>query len=184
MGRRVSVNEMSPKMRFLFSRLFPLPFMIAGGITLYFGIQNLIRSKQSTEWPTVVGIVKISDVEYSRSSDGPGTHHANVQYDFIINGTTYSGDEVAYGDYGSSNSSHARKIVNRYPVGKEVKVYYLPDDPYECVLEPGTKLQAWFLPGFGMIFFTVGTAMLIFLPRLMKSTELNHKLEGTESTKV
>lgn len=173
----MNVNQMSPKMRFLFSRLFPLPFVLTGAITLYFGCQNLIRSKQSKDWPTVSGIVKQSDVEYQSSSDGPGTHHANVQYDFIINGITYSGDDVAYGDFGSSDSSHARKIVNRYPVGKEVKIYYLPEDPYECVLEPGTKLQAWFLPGFGMIFFTVGTAMLIFLPKLMRSSVSNHEIQ-------
>ena len=177
--RSSNLSLMSPKMLFLFSRLFPLPFILAGAIALYFGLQSLIRSGQSTEWPTAKGIVKLSKVDYSRSKDGPGTYKANVQYDFIVNGTSFHGDEVAYGDFGSSDSSRAHKISNKYPEGKEVTVYYLPEDPYECVLEPGMKAQAWFLAAFGFLFFIVGTAMFVFLPKLMNSArdKVSHALD-------
>ena len=182
MRRSGNVKNMSPKMQFFFARFFPLPFILVGAITLYFGFQNVIRSKQSTEWPTVKGVVKHSSVDYSRSDKGSGTYQANVQYEFTIDGTEYVGDEVAYGDFGSSDSSRAHKISRKYPVGKEVTVFYLPEDPYECVLEPGLKMQAWFLPGFGMIFFVVGTAMFIFLPKLMKSSgESNEQTAETSS---
>ena len=182
--RHSNISNMSPKMQFLFSRLFPLPFILAGAVALYFGLQNLIRSGQSTDWPTTKGIVKQSTVDYSRSSDGPGTYKANVQYYFIVDGTDYVGDEVAYGDFGSSDSSRAHRISNKYPEGKEVTVYYLPEDPYECVLEPGMKAQAWFLPAFGMVFFTVGTAMFIFLPKLMGRSRDRHTIEEETEPKV
>lgn len=163
-----SSTQMSPKIRFFFSRVFPIPFLLIGAVTCYFGWQNLERAKQSSNWPTAAGIIQHSSVEYHRSDDGGGTYHAELYYDFDVQGTTYSGDRVAFGDYGSSDASHARRIVNKYPKGKEVTVYYLPKNPEVTVLEPGQKTQVWFLPAIGLVFFLVGVAMAVYLPRTMK----------------
>lgn len=139
---RVRVTgRMSPRMRFFFSRIFPLPFIIAGALTLYFGCRNLQRAKESTTWPTAQGVVQRSSVEYHRSDNGGGTYHAEVMYDFTANGTTFSGDRVAFGDYGSSNPSHARRIVNEYPKGRNVTVHYTQENPEVCVLSPGSKAR-------------------------------------------
>jgi hypothetical protein len=92
-------------------------------------------------------------------------------YDFVVEGTTFSGDCVAFGDYGSSNPSHARGIVNEYPQGKAVTVYYMQEDPEVSVLEPGVKGQAWFLPLFGLVFFVVGSVMAVLLPRAMRKRD-------------
>lgn len=35
----------------------------------------------------------------------------------------------------SSNPNHARQILNRYPLGKQVDVYYNPSKPQDSVLE-------------------------------------------------
>ena len=119
--------------------------------------------------------MRTSTVEYQRNTDsnhgGGGSYHAKVFYAYQVKGTAYSGDRVAYGDYGASNPSHAQDIVNRYPVGKRVPVYYMPDEPKECVLEPGLKAQAWIVPGMGMVFFSVGAAMAIFMPRAVAKTQ-------------
>jgi type IV secretory pathway TrbD component len=47
-------------------------------------------------------------------------------------------------------------------------VYYMPANPEECLLEPGIKAQSWFLPGFGLVFFVVGSLMAVFIPRAVK----------------
>ena len=166
--RSSSVKRMSPGMRFLFSRLFPLPFMIAGGLILYFGSRNLQRAKESSDWPTAQGVVQRSSVEYHDSDEGGGTYHAEVMYEFTVDGATFSGNCVAFGDYGSSNPSHARRIVNKYPKGTAVNVYYMRENPEVCVLEPGLKGQTWFLPAFGLVFFVIGSLMAIFLPMAMR----------------
>lgn len=153
-------------MRFFFMRLFPWPFMVAGTLVLFFGVRGVIRGNASTAWPAVPGVIQESSVEYHSGSKG-GAYHARVRYTYVLEGVTHSGSRVAYGDYGSSDPSHAQNIVNRYPVGRKVTVHYMPEDSDESVLEPGAGLAAWFLPVFGLVFATAGILMFIFLPRLM-----------------
>lgn len=165
------MRQMSSGMRFFFSRLFPLPFLLAGVFTLYFGVRGLYQANESTTWPVADGTVQSSTVAYHSGGKGGGTYHAEVRYQFVVNGQTRSGHKVAFGDYGSSSPSHAQNIVNRYPEGQAVKVHYRAGDPDTCILEPGLHGQAWLLPGFGFIFFVAGSLMAVFLPRLMRPSE-------------
>ncbi len=160
-------KPMSPWMRFFFARLFPLPFILIGTLTLYHGGKHLQRARESVSWPTAEGVIQRSSVEYHRSSKGGGTYHAEVMYEFTVNDRVFSSDQVAFGDYGSSNPSHARRIVNSYSQGNKVTVRYLRENPEVSVLEPGMKGQVWFLPAFGLIFLTAGCLMAVCLPRQM-----------------
>ncbi len=162
-------------MRFFFSRIFPLIFVVVGASVAFFGIRSLIRAKASVDWPTTQGKVVASSVEYHDSDEGSGTYHAEVMYDFSVNNTTFSGNRIAYGDYGSGNPSHARRVVNSYPKDKSVTVHYALDNPEECLLEPGIKGQSFFLPGFGLIFFTVGSLLAVFLPKVMRRQEITEQ---------
>jgi hypothetical protein len=93
-------------------------------------------------------------------------------YEFSVEGITFNGNRVAYGDYGSNSPSHARRIANRYPKGKSVTVYYMPENPEECLLEPGLKAQVWILPGVGLIFFAAGCLWAYFSrPRTTSSNQ-------------
>jgi hypothetical protein len=56
----------------------------------------------------------------------------------------------------------ADDIAARYPVGKKVKVAYLPGEPETAVLEPGIHNESWFLPGAGAAFFLFGLAVIVF----------------------
>jgi len=153
-------------MQFFVSRIFALPFGVIGAVAMYFGCRNLYRASDSIIWPTAEGVIRQSSVEYHRDKKGAGTYHAKIMYDFVVNGTTFSGDRIAFGDYGSNNPSHARRIVNKYPEGENVAVYHMPNNPEVCVLEPGVKGQVWLIPAFGLIFFVSGSLMVVYLPRL------------------
>ena len=157
----------SPGMKLIFSRIFPWPFILMGAGILFFGGRELVRARESTSWPVAKGIIQNSSVQDQSGDDGGRTHHAEIRYEYTIHGVIHGGSRVAYGDYGSSDSSHAQQIVNRYPKGKEISVYYLPSNHKECLLEPGITLQAWFMPGAGFLFFSVGILMAIFLPKAM-----------------
>ncbi|MDD2241261.1 MAG: DUF3592 domain-containing protein [Kiritimatiellae bacterium] len=176
-----SSKQVSPRMVFFFSRIFPFIFLIVGASVAFFGIRGLVRAKASVGWPSSQGKVIESSVERQRSSGSKGsgiTYHAEILYEFTVDGTTFNGDRVAYGDYGSSSSSHARRIVNRYPKGKSIAVHYMPSNPEECLLEPGIKGQSFFLPGFGLIFFTVGSLMAFFLPKAMRKQGVTEQSES------
>lgn len=154
-------------MQVLFGRIFPLPFIIIGVVALFFGCRNLLRANQSKAWPTAQGVIRNSSVEYQRSNNG-GTHLAKVMYDFTVNATTFNGNRVAFGDYTSGNSSLARDIVDRYPKGKTVAVYYNQKNPQMCVLEPGIKGQTWFLPVLGLIFLAAGGITALTISKAIK----------------
>ena len=127
----------------------------------YLGIRDLNQAKASVAWPTRPGKVLSSSVVQKRDSEGDLTHHAEVVYVFNVNNTAYSGTRIAYGDYGSSNTSHAQEIVNRYPRDKNVTVHYMPNNPKECLLEVGVKGQASIFPAIGSIFVITGLIFII-----------------------
>ena len=159
---------LSPWVRLLLL-LFPLPFILAGAVMLFIGVRSLDRARRSVDWPPVSGVVREAAMEFDSGGEGSaGVYDARIRYEFDVDGTVHSGDRVSFGDYSSSFSSHAKGIVNRYPEGKEVTVYYMPENPDVCVLEPGIKAQVWFLPVGGLVFLVVGLLMAVFLPILAR----------------
>ena len=165
-------QKMSPGLKFFLIRIFPLIFIISGGIVGYFGIKGFINAKNSVNWPTAKGIIQTSSVirqEDNGDDRNKVMYHAEVLYNFDVNGTAFSGNRISYGDYDSNRPTHARKIVNKYRKGKSVTIYYSPKNPYDCLLEPGIKGQSLFMPIFGIIFLSVGIFLAILLPRTMKS---------------
>jgi len=96
------------------------------------------------------------------------TYSADIRYAYEVDEKEYHNNWVSYGDYGSSDKSHARKIVDRYPVDKEVSVYYKSDNPDESVLErhsPGKIVFLQIMVGF--VFTLIGSVILILLYRAM-----------------
>lgn len=140
----------------LFFLIIPILFAVIGAFIAYLGIRDLIRAKATVAWPTSPGKVLSSSVVEKRDSEGDLFYHAEVVYEFNVNNTTFSGKRISYGDYGTSNPSHAQEIVNRYPQDTNVTVSYMPNNPKECLLEVGVKGRAFFTPAFGLLFFTFG----------------------------
>ena len=145
-------------------RLFSSVFILVGGVILFFGMKSLLAANDSKSWPTVQGKIISSSVDSKRSDKGGTTYHAEVIYEYKVGGQTQSSHNVAFGGYGSSDPSHARSIVNKYPAGSDITVHYSPSSPSEAVLETGISGQAFFLPGFGAVFFSAGLGMFIFMP--------------------
>ncbi|HNY25832.1 MAG TPA: DUF3592 domain-containing protein [Candidatus Sumerlaeota bacterium] len=154
-------------LRRIFWILFPFVFIAVGALIVQQGLQERTRARASAQWPTAQGTITESSLE--RRSSGSGNRrstsfYANVRYAFSVDGQTFTGNRVAYGDYGSSFSSHAQGLVDRYPKGRNVTVSYMPGNPTESLLEPGAKTQVWFLPGMGALFFMAGC--LVAMQRL------------------
>jgi hypothetical protein len=146
--------------------IFALIFISVGvGVSIY-GNHILKNAKASTDWPTVEGQVISSEVEMHRDTSGTGRHrrssttyHAEVLYEYTIKGVKYSSNRVSFGQHGSSNPTHARQIVSRYPPSKNVKVYFNPNKPEISVLEPGTTWASYMPLGIGIIFSFAGIAI-------------------------
>lgn len=151
------------------ARLLSLIFMAVGGGLLYTGINSVMEARASSSWPSVQGrIVSASVGEHKGTkSKRKTTYHADVRYDYQVNGQTYDSKRISFGEYSSRDRSHAEEELKKYPVGKQLPVYYSPTNPASSVLEPGLSTQTWFLPGFGLIFGLAGLGMFFFLPGAM-----------------
>lgn len=109
--------------------------------------------------PTTARILE-SSVESSSDSDGT-TFRPQVAYEYEVAGRTYRSDTVHYAVWGSSDSSDAHDIVDRFPVGGEVTAYYDPSHPGTAILLPGTHHLPWFMALFLTPFHCVGIGVWI-----------------------
>ena len=151
---------------FIFSRIFPLPFIIVGALLLYFGVKGLLIAIESVGWPHTNAIVISSSVKHysSGSARGRTQHQAEIHYEFFVQKSRYNG----YHQIESPDAGVPMRLIERHPKGKQITVYYMPDNPAESLLEPGLRVKTLIMPLGGLIFFVPGILMAIFLPRLMK----------------
>ena len=157
-----SKGQLSPGMRIYMTKVFPVLLVLAGAWLLYYGGRILLRADQSKTWPATEGVIKDSSVVPHGKSYG-----AKVMYDYTVSEKSFSGRRIAFGSYNTSRSD-AQKIVDGYPKGKIVSVYYDPNNPQACVLEAGIKGQAWVRPGIGLFMAAAGILLAIFYPMILK----------------
>ena len=143
---------------------FCLVFIGVGvGFSIY-GYNVLQNAKASAEWPAAKGIITVSEVTKHESTTGTGTnkrrtvtYHAKIHYKYSANGKSYTSNNVTFGQ----STEGAGEIVNRYPIGKKVKVFYNPQDPKVAVLEPGVSMASYLFLGFGILFTLMGFIFLV-----------------------
>ncbi|MBL4884939.1 MAG: DUF3592 domain-containing protein [Planctomycetaceae bacterium] len=138
-------------------------FAVVGGCFMWFwGWPVLQMAKASQDWPSTNGSVLSSEVVSNRDNDGDTSYRPQIEYSYQVDGQDYQQGNIRYdGDWGSSNSSYAHKTVREYPIGKQVDIYYDPENVTEAVLEPGVTWASYSILGFGLIFFLVGSVILL-----------------------
>lgn len=173
-------KKMLPVIRTLASLKFLFFGLVIGGFITMLGWRDISRAKASANWPNVQGEITESKVDIrimdvpsnqhhsrpNRSNESLPAHFATIRYEYTVDGTVFKGGRVAFGDHGSSNPAHADEIVNKYPIGKSVTVYYRPDNPQESLLEPGLKRQSWLIFSVGISFIFVGCSGALIANRM------------------
>jgi len=96
-------------------------------------------------WETTVGTVKVSKVASETVTHGRsrGTMYVPVvRYVYRVEGKDYRSDRIAVGDLRNGHVTKVKPVVNRYPAGSTVTVFYDPEEPQEALLEaPGAALS-------------------------------------------
>lgn len=107
------------------------------------GIRAAQRRKIAQGWSSVNGIVVRSDLVEHPDDEGATTYTPAVEYEFVVEGVTFTGNQIAFG-YDSFTWSRdvAVKTLRAYPVGAHVTVYYNPFRPRDCAIEPKTSFYA------------------------------------------
>ncbi len=166
------------------TKLFFLIFLIIGLVALAGGYHFYQKSLAAKDWPTVDGKVMTSEISRTRSRSGRrrrsrNMYSADIVYEYSVDNIIYRSERVSFGDYRSSSPAHAREVVDNYPVGASVRVYFDPENPATAVLEPGTMGGLWipFLTGGVFTFF----GMLGVTGKIKPNPKLKKlkKLKGT-----
>jgi hypothetical protein len=98
------------------------------------------KLQQSKNWLSTNGKIISSDLDAQISTDDDGyqttTYLAKVFFTYEVNGNSYESDRVNF-DYGmrTSNVRKPQSLVEQYPTGSDVTVYYDPENPQQSVLE-------------------------------------------------
>ncbi len=100
------------------------------------------KAKVAGGWGSVTGTVLASGLERRRSSNNSGSvNYPVVLYSYRVMGQDYQSNVIAPGL--QVGGSGAPKVVERYPIGSQVTVYYNPQNPGEAVLEKKAPALMW-----------------------------------------
>ena len=109
---------------------------------IFLGIIFFMRRRMAavSQWPSTLGTVNASYLERRHSSSDSGsTNYPVVQYSYQIGGQGYQSTKLAPGP--EVGGTGAGKVVERYPAGAQVMVFYNPQNPSEAVLERKAPAQ-------------------------------------------
>ena len=117
-----------------------LPILIIGGVGYYLykrNQQSMAHRQASQNWASATGTVLMSSVQTSYSGTGGSSIYPVIVYQYEVNGKMYQSQNLRAGDefLKVNIPSQAQKTVDKYPIGKQVTVYYDPNNPAESALE-------------------------------------------------
>lgn len=108
---------------------------------IFLGIIFFMRRRMATVsgWPSTMGTVQMSTIDWRHSSEGGSTAYPVVQYSYQVNGQAYQSLKIAPGpEVGGTGAS---KVVAKYQPGTQVMVFYDPQNPSDAVLEKKAPAQ-------------------------------------------
>ena len=120
--------------------------------------QDKKKSEESQAWSATSGQITESYVRESHSQDSDGitttSYYAEVRYLYQVMGVEYSGDKVSFGGKVGGSRGKANETTVQYPVGKNVTVYYDPNNHEDAVLERRIGSRGMLI--IGIIFTAIG----------------------------
>jgi len=104
----------------------------------------------SSSWEATTAMVTQSELRRYRSysrrrSSGSYRREVEIEYTYQVNGKSYTGSRVSFGQSFISNSLDLFKseTVKKYPKGERVTVYFNPSAPSDSVLETQLPISAY-----------------------------------------
>lgn len=134
----------------------------------FLSVPMMEEAKASESWPSVQGIVSHSEIRQS-TQDETIMYAAVIRYDFEVDDIPYAGNRVSLSSENSKTSSvrDVKKVLQKYPLGKPVKVYYDPDFPANAVLETGADTLTYIMKYVPYLLAFFGVLMLFQLLKVV-----------------
>jgi len=126
---------------------------------IFFTRQSAAKAQN---WSATTGKVTLSNLEARRGSKGGTVYYPVVQYQYRVHAMDYESRKIMPGmEWGGSG---AQAVVEKYPAGSTVTVYYNPENPAEALLErdvPKYTIWLWVALILSNIFMC-GLAVVLF----------------------
>ena len=160
-------QTISPVIKVLVARSSPWLFVLLGGVLLYSGNQALSSARATADWARTAGRVLASSVE-STPLETSQAYHPLIVYEYRLQGLVLHGTRLSLGEHAFSRYTEAQAVVNRYPVGRAVTVYYNPLSVTDAVLEPGSRGWPYVILGIGGLCILTGLCLAVVLRRTLR----------------
>jgi Protein of unknown function (DUF3592) len=99
-------------------------------------LPRYLRIKKSAQWPSVTGVMTSSYIQPGICKNVP-CYQGRIAYRYRVGNTEYTAMAFDLGRSHWATQEGWQTVLDRYPIGKAVSVYYEPGNPARAVLEPG-----------------------------------------------
>lgn len=110
------------------------------GYQILFAARKRYRqSEESLHWTRTEGVVTVSSVKRHDSMGSSGSYEtANIHYEYAVDGKKYKSTRFSFDDLEklAVTEDQMQSLLARYPNGKELTVYYDPNDHASAILFP------------------------------------------------
>lgn len=108
-------------------------------VLILYSLWVFIHHYQIFNRPKVEGVVKkselISEFNGGMNKSSMFRYFADLEFEFVYNKQTYTGKKTSSLEFNSAVDPLAGDKINRYPLGKKVKVYIDPKSPEKSIVE-------------------------------------------------
>jgi hypothetical protein len=123
-------------------------------------LYGLARGIPTTKWPSTAGEVVYSTVEerYERHDD-KYDYKASIGYTYTVNGIKYNSWKIQRGlgeQLQEVKLLYALFTSVKYPKGKQIAVYFKPDNPAESVIKKGPDFTTYVVLAIGILLIVLG----------------------------
>jgi hypothetical protein len=131
------------------------------------------KYKEVLDWPSVQGTISRSEFDcWEEEKEVDGSYvtetkcSASVEYEYSIDGKSFVNSNIRpnSGIKTTYDRNTAQQIVDKYPVGSNVEVFYNPEDKSNAVLEKKMNIGNWLLY---LLPFILGVVILIINIKLI-----------------
>jgi uncharacterized protein DUF3592 len=134
------------------SEMFLNIFMLSlGFVPLVIGLWHLKKCISLFSWNETEGIILESKIVPGTGAKGSSAR-PKILYEFEVNGQKHISDQVSEDNFTSGILFAIESVINRYPFGRKVKVFYNPDHPEQSVLERRITLGTYLWLAVGIFF--------------------------------
>ncbi len=157
---------------FFLAAVFLLCFQTISVIKKY--RRTVLKNDQIKEWPTTIGTILDVKTFLERTENVPDLGVAyiwnyKIRYSFTINGNRYISNKVIDdrenhgGEFYNKDQIEGFKfkMTEKYPINSNVRVYYNPEAPDDCCLQPCNMSQGDCAGVIILMFFAISFMLFI-----------------------